>query len=101
MEDYKWEGLRILDRSSDVTLLVDKATQKKGTGGRPVPTSTCISSLWMKQSGNDFSVSRERGKVIPSSLRCAQWLNPVFETRASELVLQSILGDLPVAGEIE
>lgn len=51
VDAYKWEGLRIVHLSPDVTLLVYKATQKANLGGQPVPTPTWVSSLWIKRNG--------------------------------------------------
>jgi hypothetical protein len=51
VDDYKWEGLRILHLSPHVTLLVYKATQKANFGGQPVPSPTWVSSLWIKRDG--------------------------------------------------
>ena len=51
VKDYKWEGLRVVHFSPDVTLLVYKATQKASFGGQPVPTPTSVSSLWIKRNG--------------------------------------------------
>ena len=36
--DYKWESLRVLHFTPDVTLLIYKATQKATYGGQPVPS---------------------------------------------------------------
>jgi hypothetical protein len=51
VDDYKWEGLRVVHFSPDVTLLVYKATQKASFGRQPVPTPTWNSSLWIKRNG--------------------------------------------------
>jgi hypothetical protein len=51
MDDYKWEGLRVVHFKPDVTLLVYKATQKASFGGKPIPTPTWVSSLWIKRNG--------------------------------------------------
>ena len=51
VEDYKWEGLRVVHLTPDVTLLVYKATQKANFSGQPVPTPTWVSSLWVKRNG--------------------------------------------------
>ena len=56
LNDYKWEGLRIVHFSRDVTLLVYKATQKASFGGQPVPTPTWVSSLWIKRNGRWLNV---------------------------------------------
>jgi len=56
VDDYKWEGLRIVHFSPDVTLLVYKATQKASFGGQPVPTPTWVSSLWIKRNGRWLNV---------------------------------------------
>jgi hypothetical protein len=49
--DYKWESLRVLHFTPDVTLLIYKATQKATYGGQPVPSPTWVSSLWIKRNG--------------------------------------------------
>jgi hypothetical protein len=51
LDEYKWEGLRVVHLSPEATLLVYKATQKANFGGQPVPTPTWVSSLWIKRSG--------------------------------------------------
>ena len=56
LDDYRWEGLRVVHLSPDVTLLVYKATQKASFGGQPVPTPTWNSSLWIKRNGRWLNV---------------------------------------------
>jgi hypothetical protein len=51
VDDYKWEGLRVVHFSPDITLLVYKASQKASYGGKPIPTPTWVSSLWIKRNG--------------------------------------------------
>ena len=58
LNDYKWEGLRVMHFSPDVTLLVYKATQRASFGGQPVPTPTWNSSLWIKDDGHSVVYGR-------------------------------------------
>jgi len=63
IHDYKWEGLRVLHFSPDVTLLVYKATQKATFGGQALPTPTWVSSLWMKRNGRWLNVFIQETKA--------------------------------------
>ena len=63
VEDYKWEGLRVVHFSPDVTLLVYKATQKASFAGKPIPTPTWVSSLWIKRNGRWFNAVVQETKT--------------------------------------
>jgi len=63
VEDYKWEGLRVVHFTPDVTLLAYKATQKASWRGQPIPTPTWISSLWIKRNGKWLNVFYQETKA--------------------------------------
>jgi hypothetical protein len=61
--DYKWEHLRVVHFSPDVTLLVYKATQKATFCGQPLPTPTWVSSLWMRRNESWLNVFAQETKA--------------------------------------
>jgi hypothetical protein len=63
INEYKWERLRIVHLSPNVTLLVYKAIQKANFGGQPVPTPTWVSSLWIKRNGTWLNVFVQETKA--------------------------------------
>jgi hypothetical protein len=63
LDDYKWDGLRVVHFTPDVTLVAYKATQKAMVRGQPVPTPTWISSLWIKRNEKWLNVFYQETKV--------------------------------------